>query len=96
MDGYSPVLDDIHVGCSSCSQNRHPQNGADIPNWLLRGGQSFLCFTFQLEGARGIPKAAHVFLESSIGCLKMIDLNIFVYNPNFKSLSKHIFFCLGW
>ncbi len=33
-------------------------------------GESFLRFTFQLEGARGIPKVTHVFLESTLDVWK--------------------------
>jgi hypothetical protein len=32
----------------------------------IRRGQSFLHFTSQLEGARGIPRVAHVFLELAL------------------------------
>jgi hypothetical protein len=53
----------INVDCSSCFQNQHPQDGVGIPDWLSRRGQSFLCFTFQLERGGGIPKATCVFLE---------------------------------
>jgi len=39
------MLDDIDVDCLSCSQNRHPQDGANVLDWLSGRGQSFLCFT---------------------------------------------------
>jgi hypothetical protein len=32
----------------------------------IEGGQSFLRFTYQLEGVGRIPRVAHVFLESTL------------------------------
>jgi hypothetical protein len=60
------VLDDIHVSCSFYTQDQRPQDGTNIIDWLLGGGQSFLCFTSQLEGVGRILRATHVFLESTL------------------------------
>jgi hypothetical protein len=66
MYDYSHVPNDIHISCSSYSQNRHLLDGASVLDWLSEKGQKFICFIYELEGVGGIPKTSHVFLELTL------------------------------
>ncbi len=52
---------DIHVSCLSYSQNQCPLDGTRLTRQHI-----FICFTFQLEGVGGIPKASYVFLKLAL------------------------------